>query len=122
MRFLACTLPPLDPWSATVDNGSEFALHYKLADTLAVPTYFADPYAAYQRGTNEHFNGRLRRYLPKGTSFEDLTQDELDEFVNEINNRPRKVLGWATPAEVFNELAWESISTTRCCTSNLNPG
>ena len=74
--------------------------------------YFADPYAAYQRGTNEHFNGRLRRYLPKGTSFEDLTQDELDEFVREINNRPRKVLGWATPAEVFNELAWESVSTT----------
>jgi len=52
--------------------------------------YFADPYAAYQRGTNEHFNGRLRRYLPKGTSFEDLTQDELDEFVREINNRPRQ--------------------------------
>ena len=109
---LFAALPAHAVRSVTVDNGSEFALHYKLADTLAVPTYFADPYAAYQRGTNEHFNGRLRRYLPKGTSFEDLTQDELDEFVNEINNRPRKVLGWATPAEVFNELAWESVSTT----------
>lgn len=50
--------------SVTTDNGSEFAYHYKLADTLAIPTYFADPYSAYQRGTNEHFNGRIRRYWP----------------------------------------------------------
>lgn len=90
--------------SITVDNGSEFAHHYRLADTIGVPTYFCDPYSAYQRGSNEHFNGRLRRYLPKGTSFQDLTQAELDEYVHEINNRPRKVLGWATPAEVFQEL------------------
>ncbi|MGO3148314.1 MAG: transposase, partial [Leucobacter sp.] len=54
--------------------------------------------------TNEHFNGRIRKYLPKGTSFTDLDQQELDEYVTEINNRPRKVLGWATPAEVFQEL------------------
>ena len=85
--------------SITVDNGSEFAFHYRLADTLAIPTYFANPYSAYQRGTNEHFNGRIRRYLPKGTSFADLEQRELDEIVTEINNRPRKILGWATPAE-----------------------
>lgn len=98
--------------SVTADNGSEFAFHYELADTLAIPTYFADPYSAYQRGSNEHFNGRLRRYLPKGTSFNDLTQEELDEFVNEINNRPRKILGWATPAEIFHELAWEPTPTT----------
>ncbi|WGD36544.1 IS30 family transposase [Lysinibacter sp. HNR] len=90
--------------SITTDNGSEFAHHYKLADAIGVPTYFCDPYSAYQRGTNEHFNGRLRRYLPKGTSFDDLTQAELDEYVWEINNRPRKVLGWATPAEVLHEL------------------
>lgn len=91
--------------SVTVDNGSEFAHHYRLADTIGVPTYFCDPYSAYQRGTNEHFNRRLRRYLPKGTSFADLTQEELDAYVWEINNRPRKVLGWATPAEVFQELS-----------------
>lgn len=100
--------------SITADNGSEFAHHYKLADTIGIPTYFADPYSAYQRGTNEHFNGRLRRYLPKGTSFDDLTQAELDEYIGEINNRPRKVLGWATPAEVFQELC--SGSLTPCCT------
>lgn len=98
--------------SVTADNGSEFAFHYELADALAVPTYFADPYSAYQRGSNEHFNGRLRRYLPKGTSFADLTQDELDEFVHEINNRPRKILGWATPAEIFHELTWQLVPTT----------
>ena len=90
--------------SLTTDNGSEFAYHYRLADTIGVPTYFADPYSAYQRGSNEHFNGRLRRYLPKGTSFHDLSQSEINEYVWEINNRPRKVLGWSTPAEVFQEL------------------
>lgn len=90
--------------SVTVDNGAEFAHHYKLADSIGVPTYFADPYSAYQRGSNEHFNGQLRKYLPKGTSFDELPQEEIDEFVREINNRPRKVLGWATPAEVFWEL------------------
>lgn len=104
--------------SVTADNGSEFAFHYELADALAVPTYFADPYSAYQRGSNEHFNGRLRRYLPKGTRFDTLTQTEVNEFVNEINNRPRKILGWATPAEIFHELVSEPTPTTKRCTSN----
>lgn len=103
--------------SVTADNGSEFAYHHKLADSLGIPTYFADPYAAYQRGTNEHYNGRIRKYLPKGTSFEDLDQTELDEYVTEINNRPRRILGWATPAEVFKELSSTQTTTTRC-TSN----
>lgn len=102
---LFASLPGHAVRSVTADNGSEFAFHYELADTLAIPTYFADPYSAYQRGSNEHFNGRLRRYLPKGTSFEHLTQKELNEYVNEINNRPRKILDWATPAEIFHELA-----------------
>lgn len=115
---LFAALPAHAVRSVTADNGAEFAFHYELADALAIPTYFADPYSAYQRGSNEHFNGRLRRYLPKGTSFTDLAQDELDSFVDEINNRPRKVLGWATPAEIFHELAWEPAPTTRRCTSN----
>lgn len=102
--------------SVTADNGSEFAYHYQLADTLAIPTYFADPYSAWQRGTNEHFNGRIRKYLPKGTDFTDLTQTELDEIITEINNRPRKILAWATPAEVFHELT--STQTTPRCTPN----
>lgn len=60
-------------------------------------------------------HGRSRR-APKGTSFEDLTQTDLDEIVTEINNRPRRVLGWATPAEIFNELC--SSQATPRCTSN----
>ena len=90
--------------SVTADNGPEFAHHYRLADTLAIPTYLADPYCAWQRGTNEHFNGRIREYLPMGTSFQGLIQAELDDFIHEINNRSRKILGWATTAEVFQEL------------------
>lgn len=104
--------------SITVDNGSEFAHHYKLADALAIPTYFADPYSAFQLGTNEHFDGRLRKYLPKGTSFEELSQEELDEITAVINNRLRKVLGWATPAEITMLRGNHS----RCCTSELHPG
>jgi IS30 family transposase len=90
--------------SVTVDNGSEFSHHHQLADTIGVPTYFCDPYSAWQRGTNEHVNGRLRRYFPKGTDFADVTDEELADIVHEINNRPRKVLGFATPAEIFQEL------------------
>lgn len=112
------TLPAHAVKSVTVDNGSEFAYRYKLADTVAVPTYFADPYSAYQRGSNEHFNGRLRRYFPKGTSFADLDTAELDAIITEINNRPRKVLGWATPAEVFTELCSTPDPTTNRCTPN----
>lgn len=115
------TMPAHAARSITADNGSEFAFHYHLADTLAIPTYFADPYSAYQRGTNEHFNGRIRKYLPKGTRFDDLTQTELDEFITEINNRPRKILDWATPAEVFQELCSQQATPARC-TSNQNSG
>ena len=66
-------------------------------------TYFADPYSSWQRGSNENRNGRIRRYLPKGTSFEDLTQDELDAIVGEINDTPMKLLGYKTPNEVWDE-------------------
>ncbi|MDR9397401.1 IS30 family transposase, partial [Pontimonas sp.] len=80
----------------------------RLADLIGVPTYFCDPYSAWQRGTNEHFNGRLRRYIPKKTRFDTFTQEELDAWVHEINNRPRKVLNWSTPAEVFQQLCSQS--------------
>lgn len=99
--------------SVTADNGFEFAHHYKLADTLGIPTYFCDPYSSWQRCTNEHFNGRIRRYLPKKTRFDDLTQEELDQLVAEINNRPRIVLGWFTPAILFQVLSLAG-STSWC--------
>jgi IS30 family transposase len=90
-------------WAQTVtfDNGTEFYHHQRLTAELGIATYFADPYAAYQRGTNENTNGLLRQYLPKNTSFEHLTQPQLDSIVDELNNRPRRTLGYRTPYEVF---------------------
>ncbi len=85
----------------TFDNGTEFTNHEKMAEVLPVDIYFAAPYSSYQRGTNENTNGLIRRYLPKGTSFRDITQEKLDWIVNELNNRPRKILGYRTPNEVF---------------------
>lgn len=85
----------------TFDNGTEFRDHQTITQQLGAQVYFADPYSAYQRGSNEQVNGLLRRYLPKGTTFKDLTQHELDRIVEEINCRPRKCLGFRTPNEVF---------------------
>ncbi len=86
--------------STTLDNGKENHLHMHLGD-LAMKTYFADPYSSWQRGTNENTNGLIRRYLPKKTTFTKLTQEELDDIVWEINNRPRKVLQYKKPSEVL---------------------
>ena len=87
----------------TWDNGTEASLHVLVDEALGMLTYFADPYSSWQRGSNENRNGRIRRYLPKGTSFEDLTQDELDAIVGEINDTPMKLLGYKTPNEVWDE-------------------
>lgn len=97
------SLPTHSRLSTTLDNGKETHLHFKLK-SLGMDTYHADPYSSWQRGTNEYHNGLLRRYFPKGTDFAQVTQEELDEVVWEINNRPRKVLQYQTPLEVFNQL------------------
>lgn len=85
----------------TFDNGTEFACHEKIALATGATTYFAAPYASYQRGTNENTNGLIRRYLPKNKSFVHLDQKQLGLIVDQLNNRPRKVLGYRTPNEVF---------------------
>ena len=95
------SLPKQSRKSTTLDNGSEFVLHTKLKQILNMDTYFADPYSSWQRGTNEYHNSLLRRYLPKGTSFDNLTLEELKDILTEINNRPRKCLNFYTPKEVF---------------------
>ena len=97
------TLPPGSRLSTTLDNGKEHSRHEQLTTDLGTNVYFADPYSSWQRGTNEYHNGLLRRYLPKQTDFSNLTQEELDDIVEEINNRPRKCLDYATPNEVFSE-------------------
>jgi IS30 family transposase len=99
-------LPPTARKSTTLDNGHEHHLHWALVEALGTLTYFADPYSPYQRGTNEHFNGILRRWLPKGTNFDTITDDDLAWVVDKINNRPLKCLDWQTPAQAFaNALA-----------------
>jgi transposase, IS30 family len=85
----------------TVDNGSEFTRHEIVTEATGVSVYFADPYASYQRGSNENSNGLLRRYLPKRKNIDKLAQEELDEIAADLNNRPRKRLGFMTPAEAY---------------------
>ena len=85
----------------TVDRGKEFAGYNEIEKRLNIDVYFADPYASWQRGTNENTNGLLREFYPKRFDFSTITQNDLDVVVNIINNRPRKCLGYKTPAEVF---------------------
>lgn len=86
----------------TVDRGKEFAGYVDIENTLNIYVYFADAYASWQRGTNENTNGLLREFYPKKFDFSSINQKELDNIVTIINNRPRKCLGYRTPAEVFD--------------------
>ena len=85
----------------TFDNGFEFADHQRVGQALSAATYFCDPYRSSQRGTNENTNGLLRQYFPKGTDFRKVSSRQLRETVEQLNDRPRKRLGYRTPAEVF---------------------
>ena len=85
----------------TVDNGKEFANFKELENKTGLTVYFADPYSAWQRGTNENTNGLLRQYFPKGTDFKKVTEEDLAIAVKKLNHRPRKCLGCRSPHEVF---------------------
>jgi IS30 family transposase len=85
----------------TFDNGSEFAAFRVIEEQAGFKVYFANPYSAWERGTNENTNGLLRDYFPKGSDFSQITDTKLDEVVARLNNRPRKCLGYRTPREVF---------------------
>ncbi len=85
----------------TLDNGSEMADYEPIEQHSRLNVYFAHPYHSWERGTNENTNGLLRFYFPKQMSFSSLTQQQLDEAVQQINTRPRKRLGYRTPADVF---------------------
>lgn len=85
----------------TFDNGKEFAYHQAMADKLAVNVYFAHPYHSWERGLNEHTNGLIRQYFPKGSSLKDISVEQVMSVQNKLNHRPRKILGYKTPYEVF---------------------
>jgi IS30 family transposase len=100
-------LQGLKTWVKTItfDNGREFCQHEEIAQQLECETFFAKPYASWQRGLNENHNGLLRQYFPKQSRLDTVTQQELDKATNEMNHRPRKSLNYRTPWEVFFELS-----------------
>lgn len=96
----------------TADNGKEFADHHRIAEQLEAAFYFAHPYAAWERGTNENANGLIRQYFPKRRNFTTVTIEEMDLVMNRLNNRPRKCLGFKTPYQVFFGLELNIALTT----------
>jgi len=91
--------------TATFDNGKEFAEHERLAETTSMAIYFAKPYAAWQRGTNENTNGLVRQYVPKGTDLNATSHRAVAAIESSLNDRPRKRLGYRTPREVLQDYA-----------------
>ena len=103
--------------AVTCDDGAGFARRTRLRDEPGMDTYFADPYSSRRRGSNENRNGIIRRCLPKRTIIEPGMARELQEIVDETDNRPMRVLGYRTPAEAFADELLELQDQQGCCTS-----
>lgn len=97
------TLPAQLWQSLTWDRGKELSDHARFTIESGVRVFFADPHSPWQRGTNENTNGLLRQYFPKGTDLSRWSEQEIQAVANALNNRPRKTLGWKTPAEALND-------------------
>jgi IS30 family transposase len=97
--------------TVTSDNGTEFAAHRAIAKKLNTAFYFARPYHAWERGTNENINGLIRQYFPKGHDFKTITEEQINFVMERLNNRPRKKLGFLTPKEVFYNLKPVALAT-----------
>ncbi len=88
----------------TYDQGREMAQHKLFTKETEMQVYFAHPQSPWERGTNENTNGLLRQYFPKGTNFKNVSRAEIKRAQNQLNDRPRKILGWKTPREAMAEL------------------
>jgi transposase, IS30 family len=97
-------LPSILRKTLTWDQGKEMANHIAIADAAELDIYFCDPHSPWQRGTNENTNGLLRQYFAKGSDLSVFPADYLDYVATKLNTRPRKTLGWKTPAETLDEL------------------
>lgn len=97
------TLPSQLWRSLTWDRGKELSDHARFTVESGVDVFFADPHSPWQRGTNENTNGLLRQYFPKGTDLSRWSDRDIQAVANALNSRPRKALGWMTPAEVLNQ-------------------
>ena len=102
MAELYRTTPPALRKTLTLDNGKEFAEHQQLETEACLKIYFAKPYCAWQRGSNENTNGLIRQFFPKGTDLARIPQPRFIKVQNLLNNRPRKRLGYRTPLEVLS--------------------
>jgi IS30 family transposase len=94
--------PYLDKTSTiTADNGKEFAGHEMIKEQLNANVYFAHPYCSWERGLNENTNGLIRQYFTKGSSFENITDKDVEDVMYKLNHRPRKTLDFKTPYSIF---------------------
>ena len=100
---LRCGLPVR---TLTLDNGSEFANFRRIEEALGISVFFADAHSPWQRGSNENVNRLVRYFFPKGFDFSRVTQEDVDGICEVLNNRPRKCLGWFSPAEYVERCTW----------------
>ena len=104
MTIAMASLPPALRRTLTWDQGQEMANHVQIAAATNLDIYFCDPHSPWQRGSNENTNGLLRQYFPKCTDLSIHCPGRLEDVADELNQRPRKRLGWRTPAEALYQL------------------